>query len=95
MLAYEDYLMNSIDAGMRMCAGEFGLKIQKTSKNAPRYKCPITHGRAQGPKGPIWQPHKRRRTSPCAMPHQQSEANSSRPIRHKREDPWAHMQQLN
>ena len=64
MLAYDDYLTNSIDAGMRMCAGEFGLKIQKTSKNDPRYKSPIIHRQDQGPKGPTWQLHIRRRCNP-------------------------------
>ena len=44
--------MNSTDAGMKMCAGEFGQKMQEISKNDPRYKCSTTHKQTQGSNGP-------------------------------------------
>ena len=31
MLAWDDYLTNSTDAGLRMCAGEIGPKLHLTS----------------------------------------------------------------
>ena len=36
-------MTGSIDAGLRMCVGEFGPKTQKTIKYGPRYKCPTTY----------------------------------------------------
>ena len=51
MLEYDDFLTNSIDAGLKMCVDEFAQKMQETSKYDPRYKCPTNHKQAQGSKG--------------------------------------------
>ena len=48
MLEYVDLLTNSVDAGLKMCVGEFGQKMQETSKYDPMYKCPTNDKQAQG-----------------------------------------------
>ena len=50
MLAYDELLTNSTDAGLKMCAGDFEPKMLETSKNHLRHKRPAKHKQAQGPK---------------------------------------------
>ena len=45
--------MNSTDAGLKMCAGEFGPKMLETSKNDPRHEFLANHKQAQGSKEPL------------------------------------------
>ena len=54
MLAQVELLTNSIDAGLKMLAGEFEPKMHETSKYYPKHNYPTKHKQAQGPKGPTW-----------------------------------------
>jgi len=47
MLGYDELLTNFTDASLEM-SGEFGQKMQETSKYDPRYKCPTNDKQAQG-----------------------------------------------
>ena len=53
MLESDDLLTNFTNAGLKICADEFGLNLQETSKYDPRYKFPTNHKQEQGSKDPL------------------------------------------
>ena len=84
MLAYDVYLTNSTDAGLRMCAGEFGPKLHVTSILSKAQISNIEQASPRARKTHLAATQEEKH--PMCMTRHQSKSISSRPIRRKRKD---------